>query len=184
MRVNDPTQSIGSVLKQVRTERGLTLEETASLTGVSKAMLGQIERGKSNPTISVLWKIATGLKVSFSELMGSGSETHDVIEIESLEPVYESDGKMILHDVFPYNPMTGFEYFYITMLPGGDHVSSPHLKSSEEHIVVTKGTLKLTVDGHEHIMSAPSALKFKSNLEHSYSNPFDKEVVFQSIVKY
>ncbi len=182
--MTDPTQSIGSVLKQVRTERELTLEETASLTGVSKAMLGQIERGKSNPTISVLWKIATGLKVSFSELLGSDSETHDVINVNDLEPVYESDGKMILHDVFPYNPVTGFEYFFITVLPGGEHVSAPHLKSTEEHIVVTKGILRLVLDGQVHDMKAPSALKFKSNQEHSYSNPFEEEVIFQSIVKY
>ncbi|MCT4507306.1 MAG: XRE family transcriptional regulator [Tepidibacter sp.] len=180
----DPTQSIGSVLKQVRVERSLTLEETSTLTGVSKAMLGQIERGKSNPTISVLWKIATGLKVSFSELLGSGDENHDVIDICNIEPVYESDGKMVLHDVFPYNPMTGFEYFYITIYQGGHHVSTPHLKSTEEHIVVTKGVLRLTVDGQVYDMTAPSALKFNSSLEHSYSNPFEDEVIFQSIVKY
>lgn len=182
--MSDPTQSIGSILKQVRLERQLTLDDTAALTGVSKAMLGQIERGKSNPTISVLWKIATGLKVSFSELLGSEGEMHEVIEIESLEPVYESEGKMILRDIFPYNPLTGFEYFYIRLLPGAEHISTPHLKSTEEHIVVTQGTLRLIVDGQIYDMKAPAALKFKSNQEHSYMNPFDESVVFQSIVKY
>jgi len=182
--MTDPTQGIGSVLKQVRAERGMTLEETSSLTGVSKAMLGQIERGKSSPTISILWKISAGLRISFSELLGTEGETHEIIDISSIDPVYESDGKMILHDVFPYNPITGFEYFYITLLPGGHHVSTPHLKSTEEHIVVTKGTLRLVVDDQTFDMKAPSALKFKSNKEHSYSNPFDQEVIFQSIVKY
>ncbi len=184
IRMTDPTQSIGSVLKQVRIERNLTLEETSVLTGVSKAMLGQIERGKSTPTISVLWKIATGLKVSFSELLVADGEKHDVIQIDQLKPVYESKGKMILHDVFPYNPMTGFEYFYITILPGGSHTSSPHMKSTEEHIVVTSGKLRLEVDGRTYDMEAPAAIKFKSNLEHCYSNPFEQEVIFQSIVKY
>ncbi len=182
--LNDPTQSIGTVLRQVRSERSLTLEETAALTGVSKAMLGQIERGKSNPTISVLWKIATGLKVSFSELLGSSSDMLDVIDINALDPVYESDGKMILRDVFPYNPMTGFEYFHIAILPGGHHTSSPHMKATEEHIVVTSGKLRLVVDGQAYDMNAPSAIKFNSGKEHSYLNPFDEEVVFQSIVKY
>ncbi len=182
--MTDPTIAIGSILKQVRIERGLTLEETSSLTGVSKAMLGQIERGKSNPTISVLWKIATGLKISFSELLGSEGESHEVIDIEEIQPVLESDGNMILRDVFPYNPMTGFEYFYITILPGGLHESTAHLKSTEEHIVVTKGRLELIVDGEVHTLEAPSAIKFKSNIQHTYSNPFEEEVIFQSIVKY
>lgn len=180
----DPTKNIGSVLKQVRQERELTLEDTAKLTGVSKAMLGQIERGKSNPTISVLWKIATGLKVSFSELLVADEESHDLIDINSIKPIFESNDKMVLRDIFPYDPMTGFEYFFISMLSGGNHVSSPHTKSTEEHIVVTKGSLRLTVDGKVYDMHAPSAIKFKSNLEHSYSNPFEEEVIFQSIVKY
>lgn len=182
--MTDPTQQIGSVLKKVRLERGLTLDETADLTSVSKAMLGQIERGKSNPSISILWKVATGLKISFSELLGDESDVHDVIQINDSEPIYESDKKMILHDVFPYNPMTGFEYFYITLLPGAYHTSEAHLKTTEEHIVVTKGCLKIEVDGKEFIMEAPSALKFKSSIAHSYSNPYEDDVIFQSIVKY
>lgn len=182
--MTDPTQGIGSVIKQVRVERGMTLEETAGLTGVSKAMLGQIERGKSNPTISTLWKIATGLKISFSELLGTEGETHEAIDINEIEPIYESDGKMILHDVFPYNPMTGFEYFYITILPEGQHTSEAHLKSTEEHIVVTSGTLRLTVADQSYDLKAPSAIKFNSNRAHSYSNPFEDICVFQSIVKY
>ena len=57
---------IGKKLKEIRSAKRLSLEEVTKLTGVSKAMLGQIERGISNPTVSTLWKIATGLKVSFS----------------------------------------------------------------------------------------------------------------------
>ncbi|MBN2899610.1 MAG: helix-turn-helix transcriptional regulator [Clostridia bacterium] len=180
----DPTNNIGNVIRKVRSERGLTLDETAGITGVSKAMLGQIERGKSNPTISILWKIAAGLKISFSELLGSEDEIGEIIDIEGIDPVYESEGKMILHDVFPYNPISGFELFYIKMLPGGYHVSPPHQSSTEEHIIVTEGTLVIDVDGRHHVLKAPSALKFKSNLEHVYSNPYTVDVVFQSIVKY
>lgn len=182
--MTDPTQSIGTYLKLVRTERNLTLEETSALTGVSKAMIGQIERGKSIPTISVLWKIATGLKVSFSDLLGFEGEENKPVDINALSPVLESDGKMILRDVFPYNPVTGFEYFYITLLPGGAHVSTPHLKSTEEHIVVTKGTLRMEIEGEVFDLKAPSALKFNSNQEHKYSNPFEEETIFQSVVKY
>ncbi len=60
------TLVIGNKLKNIRNSRNLSLDDVAELTGVSKAMLGQIERGKSNPTVSTLWKISTGLRVSFS----------------------------------------------------------------------------------------------------------------------
>lgn len=182
--MKDPTSNIGNVLKRVRFERGLTLEDTAGLTGVSKAMLGQIERGESNPTVSTLWKISTGLKISFSELLGSEANDYEVTAIEDIEPVYESDSKMLLYDVFPFDPMAGFEYFYIKLLPGAKHVSAPHQSSAEEYIVVTEGTLQLEVEGQSFELAAPSAFKFKANKQHSYCNPYDKAVVFQNIIKY
>ncbi|MFZ7103255.1 MAG: helix-turn-helix domain-containing protein [Peptococcaceae bacterium] len=182
--MNDPTFNIGAVLKRVRFERGLTLEETSNLTGVSKAMLGQIERGESNPTVSILWKISTGLRISFSELLGSESNHYEAVSINEIEPVYESDGKMILYDVFPFNPMAGFEYFYIRLLPGARHVSAPHQNGTEEYTVVTKGTLVLTVEEETFELTAPAALKFKANKKHAYYNPYETEVIFQNIVKY
>ena len=72
--MSDPTRRIGSVIRRVRTERELTLEEASQRAGVSSSMLGQIERGESNPTVSTLWKIAEGLRISFSELMGEREE--------------------------------------------------------------------------------------------------------------
>ena len=57
---------IGERLKEIRNTRQLTLDDVAELTGVSKPMLGQIERGQSLPTINVLWKISTGLKIPLS----------------------------------------------------------------------------------------------------------------------
>lgn len=182
--MTDPTSNIGIVLKKVRFERDLTLEDTANLTGVSKAMLGQIERGESVPTVSTLWKISTGLRISFSELLGSETSSYDPISIEALKPVNESDGKMILYDVFPFNPITGFEYFYIKLLPGARHVSAAHQNSTSEYIVVTKGTLELTVENQTFELACPSAIMFKSNKNHTYSNPYDTEVIFQNIVKY
>lgn len=180
----DPSSNIGTVLKRVRFERGLTLEDASRLTGVSKAMLGQIERGESNPTISILWKISSGLRVTFSDLLTSETNNFDPISFDKLNPVFESEGKMILYDVFPFNPISGFEYFYIKLLPGAKHESIPHQNSSSEYIVVTEGTLVLTVDDQVFELTAPSALMFKAEKNHSYSNPYDKEVIFQNIIKY
>ncbi len=91
---------------------------------------------------------------------------------------------MILYDIFPFNPISGFEYFYIKLLPGAEHISTPHTSSTEEHIMVTKGTLELSVGNQMFSLRAPSAIKFNAGEEHSYSNPYDEEVIFQNIIKY
>ena len=58
--------NIGQRLKAARQNRNMTLDGLAEITGVSKPMLGQIERGRSSPTVNTLWKIATGMKIPFS----------------------------------------------------------------------------------------------------------------------
>ena len=55
--------------KRLREEKRLTLDEAARLTGVSRSMLAQIEKGDVNPTISMVWKIANGYRVSFTSLV-------------------------------------------------------------------------------------------------------------------
>ncbi|MBS0638148.1 MAG: helix-turn-helix transcriptional regulator, partial [Verrucomicrobia bacterium] len=62
----DSYSRISHALKALRKERGWSLDKTASETGVSKAMLGQIEREESSPTIATLWKIANGFNIPFS----------------------------------------------------------------------------------------------------------------------
>ena len=182
--MTDPTPRIGQEIRRIRTEQGLTLEEAAKLSEVSKAMLGQIERGESNPTISILWKISSGLRVSLSSLLSFAEEDHHAVEILDLPPVMTPDEKMKLYDVFSFNPISGFEYFYITLEPGANHASSSHDNASGEYIVVTEGTLTLILDEKEIELRAPAAIQFHPHCAHRYENRSAEVTVFQNIVRY
>ena len=88
----DPVNEIGRVLKKIRQERSLTLDNAAEITGVSKTMLGQIERGVSVPTISVLWKIAKGLQVSLSTLLNEPEQNYKPVHITTeIPPIYNEN---------------------------------------------------------------------------------------------
>jgi DNA-binding XRE family transcriptional regulator len=70
---------VGKNLRRLRTRRGHSLERLAKLSGVSRAMLGQIETGKSTPTISLLWKVATALDVPFANLLAAQTARGTVV---------------------------------------------------------------------------------------------------------
>ena len=55
-------------IKRLREEKKLSMDELAKLSGVSKSMLAQVERGEGNPTLSTLWKLSNGMKVPFNAL--------------------------------------------------------------------------------------------------------------------
>lgn len=182
--MQDPTTKIGQEIRRIRQEQGLTLEETALRTDVSKAMLGQIERGESNPTVSLLWKVASGLRVSLSSLLSPVETDYEVIDIDALPSIAAAEGKMQLKDVFAFNPISGFEYFYITLEPGAHHESVPHENASNEYIIVTEGTLTLTSAGRSYSLEAPAAVQFSPQFPHTYENNADQPAVFQNIVRY
>jgi XRE family transcriptional regulator, regulator of sulfur utilization len=110
---------IAQNLKRIRDERNLSLDKLAELTGVSKSMLGQIERGESSPTVATLWKISNGLKLSFTTLLNKPQSDTDVIRKENITALLEDNGKYRLYPFFPLEDGKQFEIYMIEIDGGG-----------------------------------------------------------------
>lgn len=176
--------NIGDTIRQIRKNMKLSLDMASKMTGVSKAMLGQIERGESNPTISTLWKISSGLKVSMSTFVSYAENTHDLVDVGDIIPVEEENGDMLLFNIFPFDPISGFDYLEIRLVPGCRHSSEPHANVMNEYIVVRKGVLKLTVNEELYVIKEGQAMSFPGNSYHVYENPGDTQTVFENIMRY
>ena len=83
--MEDINKNISNNLKLIRKGKGLTLEDLAGISGVSKSMLGEIERGGTNPTILVLWKIAEGLKIPLTKLIEDEIEEPIIVRKDQLK---------------------------------------------------------------------------------------------------
>lgn len=175
---------IGNKLKDIRNKRNLSLDEVTKLTGVSKAMLGQIERGRSNPTVSTLWKIATGLKVSFSFFIDEDQDDLKVVNQDEINPIIEDDDKMRLFPIFPFDANKGFEIFTIELEPECNHMSTPHNNGVEEYIIVTEGEIELSVNDKKFILKKGNSIKFVANKPHVYRNKKNNKAIFQNIILY
>ena len=175
---------IGNKLKDIRNKRNLSLDEVAKLTGVSKAMLGQIERGQSNPTVSTLWKIATGLKVSFSLFIDENQDDLKVIDQKDITPIIEDNNRMRLYTIFPFDANKGFEIFTIELEPGCNHISTPHNDEVEEYIIVTEGQIEIDINDKKFVLQKGNSIKFMANKPHTYKNINQDRSVFQNIILY
>ena len=175
---------IGNKLKDIRNKRKLSLDEVTKLTGVSKAMLGQIERGQSNPTVSTLWKIATGLKVSFSLFIDENQDDLKVIDQNDISPIIEDNNRMRLYPIFPFDANKGFEIFTIELEPGCNHISTAHNDGVEEYIIVTEGKIEMDINGEKFILQKDNSIRFMANKPHSYKNINNNKSVFKNIILY
>ncbi|SDM59063.1 transcriptional regulator, XRE family with cupin sensor [Franzmannia pantelleriensis] len=178
--MQDIAGHIASRLKALRQARGWSLDRTARATGVSKAMLGQIERGESSPTVATLWKIASGFVVSFSSLFAAPGEVEAVGEARWGHDAAGMQARLL----FPFDPLLGFEMFEIEMAPGAVSASAPHAAGVVEHIVVVEGTLGLSVDGDQRRLAAGEGLRFHADRHHEMENLGDGVMRFHDVIHY
>ncbi len=178
--------SVAQNIKNIREKKKLTLDEATKLTGVSRSMLAQIERGDANPTVSVLWKIANGYKVSFTSLVeqSDGGETETVILAQNVVPVLESDGNYINYPVFGFDEKKGFETYRIVIEGGGKLVSEPHLVGTEEYITVFSGSVNVELCDKSFLLKKGDALRFCADVQHTYTNPSDDRCELSMLIYY
>lgn len=175
---------IGRQLKNARTGRNMTLDDAAALTGVSKPMLGQIERGQSSPTVNTLWKIATGLKIPFSEFLKEDKAEYSVVGAAGEADILEENGAMRVYTLFAFDPVRSFEVFYIEFDSGCNHSSDKHSDGVEEYIFVNCGRLDMLLNGEKVTLTEKQALRFKANIPHSYVNPYDGICCIYNVIYY
>ncbi|MDK2596931.1 helix-turn-helix domain-containing protein [Pseudoalteromonas obscura] len=168
---------IANHLKAERKRKKLSLDATAKLTGVSKAMLGQIEREESSPTIATLWKIASGLNTSFSAFFANEPA------LQSGERVFPEDERMKVNTIFPFQQDTSIEVFEITLLDHHQQMSSPHDIGIVEHVHVIRGKMKVYFDQQWHVLDAGERIRFYSDQSHGYE-AISETAVFHNIVSY
>ncbi len=169
---------IANNLRELREKKKLSLDKLASLTGVSKSMLGQIERGESNPTITTVWKIANGLKVSFTSLINEPESNHIIVTKDDVEPMIEDHGKFKLFPLFPYRDDQHFEVFIADMEKGAYITGEAHGEGSYEVITVFKGEVTMRIGDEELIVPEGGGMRFKADKPHIYHNtsPGDSQI--------
>ena len=171
-------------LKKIRKSRAYSLDKLAELTGVSKTMLAQIERADSNPTITVLWKIASGLRVSVTDLIEEDRPAVTLVRSSDIGPISAADGAYLSYPLFPYTDTSRFEIYRVVMEPGCIYEAEPHHEGVEEYVTVTRGSLRMRIGGDWYTASTGDAIRFEADQTHAYHNESSELAELQSVILY
>jgi len=147
-------------------------------------MLGQIERGESNPTVTTLWKIAIGLQVSFSSLIKEEPSDVLVVKQNNINPIIECEGNYRVYPIFPFDPRKKFEIFTVELEMGVEHTSDKHNEGVEEYVTVTKGELEMMIGDEHFILTTGQSIRFLANKRHTYKNINQGLTTYQAVMYY
>jgi transcriptional regulator with XRE-family HTH domain len=163
---------LGVRVRDLRKDRGLTLEELAEASGVSRAMISKLERGEKNPTLVIAARLAEGLGVSLSRLAGVEERREVVVVPRERRPVLrDPDTGFVRQSLSPTFAGRGVE-FLRNVVPEGSTSGDfpPHRKGVEEHLVVERGELEASLGGERYLLREGDALFFEADVPHRFDN--------------
>ena len=139
------SKNVAANLKRIRKSKCMSLDQTAEQTGVSKSMLAQIERGTANPSLGVLGKVTSGLRIEFQELIQPPREDCLLVTPQELLPTKELEGQYRVWTCLPY-------------------------EDTREYLAVTEGELTVECHGQSYCIHKDQIFKFETDQEHIYKN--------------
>ncbi len=169
---NNPPE-VGATLQRLRLQRKLTLEDLSRTAGVSKSMLSQIEREKANPTIAVAWRLANALGVGIAELLSTEPkeiETIRILEAHETPTLPGTHAGYVLRILGPMELAGNFEWYELTLAPGGALVSNPHDPGTFEHLTLLHGAVEVEVGGDIRKLKAGATARYQADQSHAIRN--------------
>jgi transcriptional regulator with XRE-family HTH domain len=138
------TDRLAERLRAARKARGLSLDAVAGLSGVSRSMVSQIERGESSPTVATLWNLTQALGVDFAGLLEAQTDPWIEVTRATAAPIMTGHGRGVrIRILSPAETVGQHEVYDLEFQTNGCLTSAPHSKGCREHLTVISGQLRV-----------------------------------------
>jgi transcriptional regulator with XRE-family HTH domain len=177
---------LGERVIALRKKNKLTLEQLATVSGVSRSMLSQIERGQANPTLAVTFRIARAFGLSIGELVDEPSAGPGIEIVHGNDPnnLFRADGKCRIRTLSPLHMEKNVEFYEIRIAPGAELASSPHFEGTRELLTVTGGRARVRSANNDCTLETGDSAHYRADVEHTIENAGDEELVGYLVVTY
>jgi rhodanese-related sulfurtransferase/transcriptional regulator with XRE-family HTH domain len=176
---------VGENLKRLRTERQWNLDVLAGMTGVGRQTLGQIELGRTVPSLGTLWKIATAFGVPFSALLVRPSDqTTRIFRRSSAKKIEDAEGRFSSRALFSPDDKGSFEFYELFLAARAREDAEAHAPGTRENLLVTQGRLVLELGSERFELSKGDAIAFTADVKHAYVNPSNEECWMSLVMTY
>lgn len=164
--------------KKLREERGMSLGQLSKISGISKAMLSEIERGNCNPTVNTLFRLANGFGVPYTRLLEEVELNSSYISKEEAVVQSNEAGNYHTRCYFKCTENRNFELFFSELEKKSESTSLRHADCAQEYVYVIFGELEIQTPTDCHLLSSGDALMFDASVTHTYRNKSEEKATF------
>lgn len=170
---------IGQMIKELRSKRGMTLDEVAERSGCTPGFLSQVERNKAAPSVTTLYSIANALGVAVTDFFPDGINPTKVTRRETREN-FHFDGSAVSYSRLTTKLSYGaLEAFLMTFKPANQALPTDEFRAhtGEEFFYVLEGVLRLWIGDICYDLYSGDSVYFKSTAKHRFENRSNQPVI-------
>ncbi|ACR13918.1 DNA-binding protein [Teredinibacter turnerae T7901] len=172
MKLETLARNLAGNVRQLRSERGFTQQQMATLAQIPRPTWASIESGAANPTLSVLSKLANALQVSIEELV-SAPRSQAAFFAAGFGPHRKRRGGIFSPMVPELVP--GVEISRLQIEPAATVQGAPHTHGTREYLTCERGKLELRLDDGSWFLLPGDAVAFRGDQKHAYVNCLHNE---------
>ena len=156
-------------LKEARRAQGLSLDAVAKLSGVSRSMVSQIERGESSPTIATLWNLTRALQVDFAGLLDGAPAAAriETLRAEAVPTIDNLGSGCTIRILSPPEEAGKHEVYELLIAAGGQLDSKPHTRGAREHLSIFSGSAEVKSGDATRTLGAGDTARYAADVAHS-----------------
>ena len=168
---------VGQEIQRLRLEHNFTLDQLAAKSGVSKSILSQIERDRSNPTLATIWRITRALESPLENVLSAndGTFSFEKLSRNATPEVTSEDNGFRLRILGTLKTVSSVQWYEFNAEPGAELASESHGKGSLESITLCTGNLTVTVGDDIKTVCAGETLRYHTDLPHKLKNEGNKD---------
>ena len=176
----------GARVREARTRQGMTLDELAAASGISRATLSNIERGEHSPSLTRATDVARTLGVSLAQLLGEEERRPTVTIPRGERLIFRDEATGIERQLLsPAFAGRGIEWIRATLPPGSatDDLQ-PYHPAIDKYVLVEAGTLRVVVGAEPHRLETGDAFYFRADVLHRFENAGADSCVYLAVLDY
>jgi len=162
---------VGEQIRRLRLERGGSIRALARASGLSANALSMIERGRTSPSVSTLYKVADALGVPITSLFSTGPQRQTVVFRRAAERTRVPFPRGLWEGLGGELFAGRVEPFALTLESGTNSGPFPMVHAGHEFVYCLRGRLEYKVEQETYLLEAGDSLLFMSKLQHRWRNP-------------
>lgn len=162
--------NVGNCLRNLRTERNISIRNLAELSGLNANTLSLIENGKSSPSVSTLQQLANALGVPITAFFETDLPKNKITFQKAGQRPLVAFRRGTLEDLGAGLTIHGGKPFIVNLEPKAGSGSTPIVHTGYEFVYCLEGHLSYQIEDNIYLLEPDDSLLFEAHLPHRWKN--------------